>query len=101
LPNGFAPFVRLREANGRVYPKAEEFVGDIAARLTSEQAARDEQRTSCISIRTGRTAIKTLREFHDDPRYGSDLHRADLAWAIHAVSRGLSEPQIREAILHA
>jgi hypothetical protein len=41
-----------------------------------------------------------LRAFHDDARYGGDLHRADLAWAIYAASRRLSEQEIREAILY-
>ena len=34
-----------------------------------------------------------------DPRYGWDLHRADMAWALHAASRGLSN-KIRDEILH-
>ena len=34
-------------------------------------------------------------------RYDGDLHRADMAWALHAASRGLSEQQIRDEILHA
>jgi hypothetical protein len=29
------------------------------------------------------------------------LHRADMAWALHAASQGLPEQQIREEILHA
>ena len=46
-------------------------------------------------------AIKPPSAFHDDPRYGGDLHRADLAWAIYAASRGFSEQQIRDEILYA
>jgi hypothetical protein len=30
-----------------------------------------------------------------------DLHRADLAWALHAAGRGLSEQKIRDELLHA
>ena len=39
--------------------------------------------------------------FHTDPRYGRDLHRADMAWALHAASRGLSEQQIMDELLLA
>ena len=45
--------------------------------------------------------IKPLAEFHDDPRYGGDLHRADLAWARHAANMGLSPSEIRAAIMEA
>jgi len=41
----------------------------------------------------------TLTDFHGDPRYEGDLHRADMAWALNAGSRGLSEKQIRDELL--
>ena len=34
--------------------------------------------------------LRPLEEFHSDPRYGGDLHRADLAWARHAAAMGLA-----------
>jgi hypothetical protein len=43
--------------------------------------------------------LRSLAEFHNDPHYGGDLHRADLAWARHAAAMGLSESEIRAAIL--
>jgi hypothetical protein len=45
--------------------------------------------------------IKPLAEFHDDPHYAGDLHRADMAWARHAVDMGLSAGEIRAAIMEA
>ena len=45
--------------------------------------------------------LRSLAEFHDDPRYGGDLHRADLAWARHAAAMGLSASEIRAAIMEA
>jgi hypothetical protein len=36
-----------------------------------------------------------------DSRYSGDLHRADMAWAIRAASRGLSEEEIRVELVHA
>src|SRR6266851_9997742 len=46
-------------------------------------------------------SIRPIADFYNDPRYGGDLHRADMAWAIYAASRGLSQEQIRAEILHA
>jgi hypothetical protein len=40
-------------------------------------------------------------EFHRDPRYAGDLHRADMAWARHAVGMGLSAGGIRAEIMRA
>ena len=48
-----------------------------------------------------RTRFGPSLSFIVDPRYDGDLHRADMAWALHAASRGLSEQQIRDEILHA
>ncbi|HLW69791.1 MAG TPA: hypothetical protein VKS22_04130, partial [Candidatus Binataceae bacterium] len=45
--------------------------------------------------------IKPPHAFHDDPRYGGDLHRADLAWTIYAASRGVPAQQISDEILYA
>ena len=45
--------------------------------------------------------IRPLAEFHSDPRYGGDLHRADLAWARHAAAMGLSASEIRATIMEA
>jgi hypothetical protein len=45
--------------------------------------------------------LRSLTEFHNDPRYGGDLHRADLAWARHAAGLGLSASEIRAAIMEA
>ena len=46
-------------------------------------------------------SVRSLSDFHADSRYSGDLHRADMAWALHAASRGLPEQQIRDEILHA
>jgi hypothetical protein len=43
--------------------------------------------------------IKPLKMFHTDPIYDGDFHRADMAWAIRAASRGLTLEQIRDELL--
>jgi hypothetical protein len=99
LPNGVAPFVKLRESSGRTYREAEAFLEEIVALVEHEVAERTIRRP--IAGASPDSRIKSPSAFHDDPRYGGDLHRADLAWAIYAASRGFSEQQIRDEILHA
>ena len=43
--------------------------------------------------------LRSLAEFHSDPCYGGDLHRADMAWARHAAGMGLSASEIRAEIM--
>jgi len=45
--------------------------------------------------------FKALAEFHRDPRYAGDLHRADMAWARHAAAMGLSAAEIRAELMRA
>ncbi len=98
LPNGLPPFVTLHEHSGDIYRAASEFLEEIAA-LVRQRKEHIEAR-SPNTIGWANTPVKPLLAFHDDPRYGGDLHRADLAWALHAASRGLLAQQIREEILH-
>jgi DNA primase RepB-like protein len=96
------PFARLLEATGRVYRQAQTFVAEVKATLTDE----DESRPSGVTVRAGHGApklspLRAPADFHRDPRYGGDLHRADLAWARHAAEMGLSASEIRTAIMEA
>lgn len=51
-------------------------------------------------LRGGREApLRALEEFHRDPRYAGDLHRADMAWARHAADMGLSANEISAEIM--
>jgi len=97
LPNGLQPFVKLRECTGRIYSAANEFLDEVTVIVAKAEAERAARRS--VERHPTNVTVKSLRVFHDDPRYGGDLHRADLAWAIYAASRGSSEQAIREAIL--
>src|SRR6266851_10014075 len=99
LDNGFAPFVRLLEWNGRVYGKADDFLEQVAAELAEAAAQREGRGLTTRSMKAD--SIRPIAEFHSDSQYRGDLHRADMAWAIHAASRGLSQEEIRAEILHA
>jgi hypothetical protein len=98
LESGLQPFVRLREYSGRVYTAAADFLNQVtalAAELRREREICRERRSQVDD------AIRPLADFHAGPRYRGDLHRADMAWALHAASRGLTEDQIRAEILSA
>ena len=88
LSNGLQPFVRLHECEGRPYSAAREFLEEVKS---LEEKARAERAEWTISRWTStEDSIRPLTEFHSDPRYSGDLHCADMAWALHAASRGLS-----------
>jgi hypothetical protein len=102
LESGLQPFARLLEASGQVYRQAPLFIAEVRAPLAGEAAmvggdAQDGVGQGAPEL----PPIKPLAEFHDDPHYGGDLHRADMAWARHAAAMGLSASEIRAAIMEA
>ena len=99
LRGGLPPFVRLHECGGRSYIAAPEFLEEVKS-LAEKHSAERTAWTAPHSIST-EDSVRPLTEFQKDLRYGGDLHRADMAWALHAASRGLPEQQIRDEILHA
>jgi hypothetical protein len=99
LQNGLAPFGRLRQCQGRTYDAADEFVEEVKSLVEKAAAERAARRIS--RSMSNENSVRPLAEFHGDPRYECDLHRADMAWALHAANRGLSEQQIRDELLHA
>jgi hypothetical protein len=99
LQDGLAPLVCLRQCDGRTYDAADEFIEEVKSlvgKAAAERAARTKFQSTSIE-----NSVRPLAEFHRDPRYEGDLHRADMAWALHAASRGFSEQQIRDELLRA
>jgi len=99
LPNGLAPFVRLRQCEAKTYDAANEFLEEVES--LAEEAVTEHARSTTSRPRLNGNPVRLLAKFHHSPRYAGDLHRADMAWALHAASRGLLEHQIRDEILHA
>lgn len=93
------PFVRLRYCEGRTYSAAREFLEEVESLAKTVIAVRPTRMTS--EPPPTENSVRPLKVFHRDSRYGSDLHPADMAWALHAACRGLSEQQIREQIIGA
>ena len=90
---GLYPFVRLAEATGVPYPAAEAFVAEV--RYKNERK---------VELPSGRRAKErndslSISEFREDPKYGGDGHRIDLAFAVSALAQGASEEFIRDSLL--
>jgi hypothetical protein len=96
LPNGLPPYVRLRESRGETYRSASQFLEEV------ERLAERARAAVAARLRVGQRPhsgpIRTLSEFHRDPRYAGDLHRADMAWAVHAARRGVPHEEIAATI---
>jgi RepB DNA-primase from phage plasmid len=102
LESGLQPFARLLEAGGQIYRQAPGFIAEVRASLAGEAAMADGGGEGKVGQGAPELPpIKPLVEFHDDPHYGGDLHRADMAWARHAADMGLSASEIRAAIMEA
>jgi hypothetical protein len=99
LSNGLQPFVRLHACEGRPCSAAREFLEEV--KLLAEKASVERAAWTAARSTSTDDSVRPLTEFHSDPRYSGDLHRADMAWALHAASRGLSEQQIKDELLHA
>jgi hypothetical protein len=99
LPTGLPPFVRLVVCKGRSYTEAREFLEDVKS--LARKASAESSTRSMSGATSNDDSVRSLSDFHADPRYSGDFHRADMAWALHAASRGLPEHQIRNEILHA
>lgn len=87
------PFVRLAEATGVLYPAAEAFVAEVryknARKVELPTGRRVKERNDLISISA----------FREDPKYGGDGHRIDLAFAVSALAQGASDEFIRDSLL--
>jgi RepB DNA-primase from phage plasmid len=99
LENGLQPFVRLRHCDGCVYSAADEFLREVDTLERAILSQRELRRT--IQPRWTDTPVRPLCSFHNDSRYGGDLYRADMAWALHAAAHGLSREQIEHEILNS
>ena len=100
LSSGMRPFARLRSATGHVYSKAAEFIAGIGTSGDGEAGQGEEPRKQPRRRRwRERVGIRPLEEFHADPIYAGDLHRADMAWAKHAARCGRTIEQIKDELL--
>jgi hypothetical protein len=101
-PNGLYPFVRLLGAAGSVYDQAPTFVAEVERARENELIASARQIAGAGTAKSralGSFRLKSIEEFHQDPRYSNDLSRGDLAYCVYALSHGVDEGRIRTALL--
>jgi len=97
---GRFPFVKVTEAEGRLAPASAELVRQVQADLAREQA-EERRRREAYKERTpdpNKGLRKSIDDFRSSPAYGGDDHRADLAYAIYAVSHQLPMADIEAAL---
>ena len=98
---GHYPTVRLIHATGEVYDQASDFVASVEKQLEKtrmeSERRREQFRKNPLSVQSG-GPLKTIDDFRRDPRYQADGNRIDLAYAVYAISHGVSEEQVRIAI---
>jgi hypothetical protein len=88
----------LHECEGRTYSAAREFLEEVKSLATTFNVEHTAWTATRFS--SAEDSVRPLAEFHRDPRYDGDMHRADMAWAVHAAGCGLPEQQIRDEILN-
>jgi hypothetical protein len=101
LASGLPPFARLVEARRQVYSQAAAFITEVRMAMADAAAYATAEADRVEQGGPDSPPLKPLEEFHRDPRYGGDLHRADMAWARHAADLGLSAAEIRAALMQA
>jgi hypothetical protein len=94
--NGMYPFVRLVEATGQLYSQRQSLVDRVGREV---EIARTERATHFQPRPHVQTREPRLIEFfRAKPAYAGDNTRADLAYAVYALSHGASEATVRDAL---
>jgi RepB DNA-primase N-terminal domain len=96
--NGLFPFVRLIESNGVAYTEAGRLVADIREQCEREHHARRKGHSTHPSPVRFNGVQKSIETFRQNPAYGGDGTRIDLAYALYALSRGTGEEEAKAAI---
>ena len=91
--DGLFPFVRVMESNGLQYAEGERFVAKIEIKM----GHKEDGRSSSAPTFAG-TPLKTIERFRENPAYGGDGTRIDLAYAIYALSHGAELTDVEAAI---
>lgn len=95
--NGQFPFVRVIEATGQINPKSPDLIANVVAQLAERDRQAAELRAH-VSQAPASELRKSIEDFRTSSAYGGDQHRADLAYATYAISRGASDAQVDQAL---
>ncbi len=97
VTTGLYPLVRLIEAEGKAYPRADHFLASVRRSVEERLQTRESLRLQTITTATG-WQRKTIDSFRSDPRYAGDGNRIDLAYAVYALSHGATDVEVAAAI---
>lgn len=89
---GSFPFVRVVDVADEPYPSSKTLLEVCRAQNAKAEPPADKQ--SCEP-----TSLRSIASFREDPKYGGDGHRVDLAFAVSALANGASEEFVRDALL--
>jgi hypothetical protein len=81
-----------------VYPEAGTFVAGVREQREREQLARAKRDSALVSVPMHRGAEKSIESFRQNSAYGGDDTRVDLAYALYALSRGVSPEEVGATI---
>ena len=97
-PDGLFPFVRVIEGTGATYPEAERFLAGVRREMEQATRMKADRSRSAFSAPRINSPLKSIAAFRDNPVYGGDGTRVDLAYALYALSHGVSEADLRAAL---
>lgn len=92
--DGSFPFVILESGSGAVYSKADQVLSETKILLEANRREQEARSKFFAQHIPTTDAIRSIDEFRHDARYGGDGNRVDLAYAIHALSRGRGENEV-------
>ena len=97
-PDGLFPFVRVIEATGVTYPEAERFLAGVRCEMEQATRMKADRSRSAFSAPRFNSPLKSIDAYRDNPVYGGDGTRVDLAYALYALSHGVSEADLQTAL---
>jgi len=95
--DGTFPYVRLHEASGIIYARADEFLAEVKTLYEVEKCAPARPHSfprPWLRI----SNLKTIDYFRSKPIYSGDHTRVDLAYAVYALSHVVPENEVRNAL---
>lgn len=95
--DGTFPYVRLHEASGKVYVRADEFLAEVKTLYEAERSKLPPP--ASFRVRGLRSSnLKSVGDFCAKPIYAGDQTRIDLAYAVYALAHGIGENEVRATI---
>jgi hypothetical protein len=96
---GLYPFVRLIEAEGRVYPQADRFLDGVKNDVARRKADQERLREQIAKMAPAQPKdVKSIETFRADSRYAADGTRIDLAYAVYAFAHGATPTEVAAAL---